>query len=314
MAPGRPRPAVIEELLEKGWSIDTRFQKNVTRDWYGLVAIAFIEKLKTTPRVATVFESKLLAEIAAREPAAAPIASFDGFSTEFERLSVPLQRIEDKLGIVSRDVGEIRQDVREIKESLGLIRKVPGWAWMVACLSLALAAAGSATQTGSRFLCRAPGVREMCRAPGIGGVPSPNEEAFWRSRPAGDCQALRAYLSTYPKGAYALEASHLVAGRREESAEYWVPEEKTHVFTLRTALEPAATAAAARAAALAQAATDIEDICASYSQGEYRLKSARAEAKQWRCSQREDGFHCGFDGLAICSTEARRVDIVERCR
>jgi len=111
-------PRVIEDLLTSGWTIDTKYHRAVPRDWYSLIAIAFIEKLKSNTRLAAVFESKLLAEIAAREPAAACVGTLKGFVAEMDRLTAPLERIEDSLGILRKDVAEIKEGVRRIEDVL----------------------------------------------------------------------------------------------------------------------------------------------------------------------------------------------------
>lgn len=108
-------PHVVEALLESGWSIDTSLGRTVSRDWHSLIALAFVEKLKTTPRLATIFEAKMLAEIAARDGGAAPIATFTGFTTQLDAVTVPLQRIEDALGVLGRDIGDIKAGVEDIK-------------------------------------------------------------------------------------------------------------------------------------------------------------------------------------------------------
>ncbi|HXG72915.1 MAG TPA: tetratricopeptide repeat protein [Gemmatimonadaceae bacterium] len=105
--PDGQEPTVVNTLLRDGWLISTARVGNVARDWYSLIAIAFIEKVKTNPRLSTVFESKLLAQIASREPAAAPVASFQGLAANLEAITVPLQRIEDALGLILRDSGDL---------------------------------------------------------------------------------------------------------------------------------------------------------------------------------------------------------------
>ena len=99
--PGGDVPAVVDTLLDSGWLIDTKVHRGVPRDWFSLIAIAFVEKLKTTPRVAAIFEARLLARLAAAEPAASSIASFAGFTANLDAITAPLQRIEDALGLRS---------------------------------------------------------------------------------------------------------------------------------------------------------------------------------------------------------------------
>jgi hypothetical protein len=137
--PERDVPPVVNELLESGWVLSTSAHRNVPRDWYSLVAIAFIEKLKTTPRLSTVFESQLLAQIATRESAAAPIASFAGFTAQLDTITAPLQRVEDTLGIIGRDIQDIKTDVRDIKEAVSFIGRVPRLMWVSSAVLLVAA-------------------------------------------------------------------------------------------------------------------------------------------------------------------------------
>ena len=120
---GLARPVVLDELLSKGWTIDTKFAQGVPRDWQSLVALAFVEKLKTDTRLSRVFEAKLLAQVAAGEPRAAGIATFDGFTGQLGRLAAPLERIEDSLQIALRDLAEVKSDVQEVK---GDVKEIKG--------------------------------------------------------------------------------------------------------------------------------------------------------------------------------------------
>lgn len=111
-------PAVIEDLLKTGWQIDTARLKNVDRNWHGLMAIAFMEELKRSPRLAAIFQSKLLVEIANREPQLQPVATFAQFQTELDKVWMPLQEIEDSLGVLHLKVDAIALDVHEVKTEL----------------------------------------------------------------------------------------------------------------------------------------------------------------------------------------------------
>jgi len=114
--------AVIEELLGSGWTVDTKSQRNIKRDWYNLIAIAFMEELKSNQRLANVFQTKLLAEMAVEEPRAAPIASFDNFASHFAQIAEPLGRIESKIHLVGKDVKEIKQEVLRQAADLAVLR------------------------------------------------------------------------------------------------------------------------------------------------------------------------------------------------
>lgn len=124
--PGHAPPEIVDRLIESGWTLDTKIRKGVPRDWYSLIALAFVEKLKTTPRLATIFESRMLAQIALREPAAAGVGTFAGFADHLDRLTVPLQRIEDTLGILLRDVADIKRGVGDVKRDVGDVKRDVG--------------------------------------------------------------------------------------------------------------------------------------------------------------------------------------------
>jgi hypothetical protein len=325
--PGVAVPRVVEELLRDGWVISTAHVQSVRRDWHGLIAIAFVEKLKTLPRLAAVFESRLLAQIASREPAAAPIATFEGLTTTFETITVPLQRIEDTLGVIGRDVTEIKHGVGEIRRGVDDIRKevgdikdvasvlgrVPRVMWVSSVLILIAAASVFATDAGTRAVCQVPGVRAACARMAIGGVATPAEEAMWKARTAGDCGTLRAYLARYPDGAYADEASRRLEARITGTRDAWMPQQKTLPLTVRTSIDPLASEGEARADAIARAEREGQAVCAPYAQDEFRLRSTRIVAEAWRCVRRSGGFVCGFDGQVVCAVEARQVNSVERC-
>jgi hypothetical protein len=311
--PGRDVPPIVETLLETGWTIDTKFRSNVQRDWYSLIALAFTEKLKTAPRLAVIFESKMLALIAAREPAAAAIGSVNGLSVQLNQLLVPLQHIEDRLGILGHDVSEIKDDVKDIKRSLDLVASVPKAVWAATIVLVIATAVGFATNGLPRLACNVPGVRSACRLLHIGGVPSVAEAALWAKRQPGDCATLRTYLERFPSGAYADEAANRLAARRTEERQTWHPEEKDHILAVRSSPAAMTSEQAARADAKERAQTDAQIVCGPYQAGNYRLISTRVEAREWRCSRRADGIRCGFDGVVTCRVDARRVDLADVC-
>jgi len=108
---GAAIPEAVTELLAKGWMIDTAHQKGVQRDWHSLIAIAFIEKVKSDPRLAAVFQSRLLARIAEQDSGAASIATMDRFTARLDELAAPLQRIEDTLGVMRDELRALREDL-----------------------------------------------------------------------------------------------------------------------------------------------------------------------------------------------------------
>ena len=105
-------------MLKTGWRIDTARLKDVDRNWHGLMAIAFMEELKRSPRLAAIFQSKLLVEIANQEPELQPVATFAQFQTELDKVWMPLQEIEDSLGVLHSKVDAIAVDVHEVKAEL----------------------------------------------------------------------------------------------------------------------------------------------------------------------------------------------------
>lgn len=58
-------PEVVEDLLREEVWIDTQYKRDVEWDWNGLIALAFVEKLKTDEWMRTVFYTQLLADAAA---------------------------------------------------------------------------------------------------------------------------------------------------------------------------------------------------------------------------------------------------------
>lgn len=250
-------PDVIENLLQTGWRIDTARIRNVDRNWHALIAIAFMEELKRSPRLAAIFQSKLLVEMANREPRLAPVASsFAHFQTALDKVCVPLQRIEDSLGVLhskmdalAGDVGEVKAEVRKVSQMLGWWAKLPGTVQSVLGLLLLASLLWAAARFGREFACWLP----FSRA--------------WMER--------------------------------------WETGERILPLVVRSTFEPFPTNEKARANALERAHADAAEVCQGYRTGVYRLQSARAEPRQWRCTQREQGVVCGFDGTAVCRVQVR---------
>ena len=292
------RPPVVDDLLRSGWIVTTRQQRPVPRDWDSLVALAFVEKLKTTPRVAVVFEARLLSQIAAREPTAAPIATLEGFTASLDAVVLPLQRIEDSLGLLHRDVTAIKNGVENIRSDVGGLgrnidalkdrvvvgARVPRVVVVSSVLTVVAFALLLTTEAGARAACRVPGIRLACGHLAIGGVPTADEMARWHGRPPGNCDALRSYLHDFGNGAYVAEARRLLDTRINRSVETWSPQQRTLPFTQRTSAAPAASEARARTDAMTNAGRDARIVCAPYSQGEFRLRATRVLADSWRCT------------------------------
>jgi len=162
-------------------------------------------------------------------------------------------------------------------------------------------------------LCRVPGLHSGCAAIGLGGVPTQAEAGMWEARQPGDCEALRKYLERFPSGAYADEAERLLQAASTEASETWTPEERRLPLTVRRGLDPLPDETAAQEDALARGVDDARLVCAGFDAGEFRLLSAKPEARNWNCSARGTGVVCGFDGQALCQVEVRRVDRAEVC-
>jgi hypothetical protein len=163
-------------------------------------------------------------------------------------------------------------------------------------------------------LCKIPGVHAACVSMGLGGLPTKEEEAFWRARPAGDCARLRDYLVRFPKGAFAEEAGRRLQAATTVEHESWTPEPPHRLMlTVRPMFDPLVSEAVARADALKRGTTEASQACEGFNAGGYRLISATAEVQSWRCSPRGSGAACGFDGKAICQVEARHVTEEKVC-
>jgi hypothetical protein len=127
---GRPVwPKVLAELLANGWQIELSDKRIVERDWHALIAIAFVEQLKVEPRLRAVFEARVLAELKNREPALAPVSSFNGFEAIFDKLQPPLERIERGVEVIRTDVAAIRDGIEQISETLARTNASSSWTW-----------------------------------------------------------------------------------------------------------------------------------------------------------------------------------------
>jgi len=154
-----------------------------------------------------------------------------------------------------------------------LRRKVIAWG---ACATAVAVATGFLVDLTAvpKIVCGIPGVRMVCGELGIGGAPSRAEEALWSGRRAGDCSALRSYLSKFPNGAYAGEAHARLAAAMLETKETWTPEERRLPLVVRSAIHPLPSGQAARTDALARAREEARRACVGFDQAEFRLLSA----------------------------------------
>ena len=164
-------------------------------------------------------------------------------------------------------------------------------------------------------ICRAPLIRGVCAQQGWGGVASAAEQAAWDARAPGDCESLRAFLAEHPNGAYAEEAARRLQAASASVDEQWAAETRRLPLTVRSGLAPLSSEAAARRDALSRSAEDVDMVCGPFAQLDgYRLTSARAEPRRWRCTALGDGALCGFDGEAVCDIEVRTRSQVQTCR
>jgi len=192
-------------------------------------------------------------------------------------------------------------------------RSILSTARRVALISTAMALV-ALIPISQKLLCRIPGVRAACGEIGMGGVPSRAEEALWSKRPAGDCQALRDFLASFPHGAYAAEGQTRLAASKFEAKERWGREDRSVPLLVPKTIDPFPSEQRARVDALDRGPEEARLACAGYSHGEFRLLSARAVTKVWSCVHRGRGVSCGFNGEAVCEVQALHVDRIEICR
>jgi hypothetical protein len=80
----------------------------VPRDWDSLIALAFVEKLKSDERMRTIFETWLLARLAAAAPELRGMAQWP---ESVERLGPGLQRVEDSQGRIVQGMERLEEGV-----------------------------------------------------------------------------------------------------------------------------------------------------------------------------------------------------------
>lgn len=164
------------------------------------------------------------------------------------------------------------------------------------------------------LVCRAPGIHSLCGRLEIGNVAGKAEEKAWQdAQKATDTRALRAYLVAYPTGVYADEATIRLAACRTVQREMWTAEKRSLPLYVSASTGTGVSIVAAREAALLRGQKDAAALCAGFT-GEFRLRSASAQAREWMCRERKDGASCGFEGTAVCDVEARRLISEEICR
>ncbi len=144
------------------------------------------------------------------------------------------------------------------------------------------------------------------------GASTSAERALWDRALAQDsCDGLRAYLRTYPLGAYADEAKSRLEGRRTE--ETLGPELDKRYFLPVNPRRSLPTEKAARSDALRRGDQDAAAMCKPLAGTHLvQLVDSWADPHDWKCDERTDGFTCGFDGDIVCRVRNRIRS--ERCR
>lgn len=147
---------------------------------------------------------------------------------------------------------------------------------------------------------------------GIGSVPTAAEQRLWleaKRTPTGE--GLRAYLRSYPMGAYAEEASARLAGcARVDAGELASPRPYSYAQHIKPLLDPLPTEEAARRDALERGARDAASTCERFRRSA-TLTAATSQPRTWSCPPREGGFACGYQGDLVC--EIRERIWSERC-
>lgn len=191
---------------------------------------------------------------------------------------------------------------------------------------LALAAGAFATNALNlqQHLCTLPlaqpGLSDACGAAGLGGRPDraqrlaqEREQQAWAALPAGDCAALRRFVSDWPSGLHRPEADARLTARSVTRTERWEPMEVRISQYLSEAEAAAVTETRAREQALAAGQRDAEQRCRLYPGGNHRFVGAMAEPGEWRCHREAAGWFCSSQGTAVCRMEELVVTEVERC-
>jgi len=141
------------------------------------------------------------------------------------------------------------------------------------------------------------------------------EQALWdeaRTLRSGD--GLRAYLRAYPAGAYADEARSRLAGCTTERVETLGPDRAVrYAWTVNpNRARPLPTTDEARSDALTRGNQDAATTCKALAM-KAQLLSALAEPHDWKCTELDRGFACGFDGEIVCHVRDRIESDRERC-
>jgi hypothetical protein len=189
--------------------------------------------------------------------------------------------------------------------------------WTTVAISLLLSISLAVSADARRTACRPPGLRSLCAAIGIGDVPSAEEQALWDKALAQDSgDGLRAYARAFPSGTHAEEARTRLAGCAHVRFQTLGPErDAPHPLTvIRTSGWP--TEQVARDDALARGRRDAAAICEPFRYAA-DVVSASVEPvapSDWKCTETDHRFACGFVGKAVCRIRDHIVSDQERCR
>jgi hypothetical protein len=159
-----------------------------------------------------------------------------------------------------------------------------------------------------------PSLSDTCGAWGLGNKPTRDEREAWEALPAGDCEALRAHMEAFPKGALHARAAHLISAARLTQVESWEPSDKRLVLSVSRGTKLFSTGDEGRAEAAKRMQRQAEQTCAGMAAASnYKLREAVAEISQTECTQYSEGVGCASQGWALCKGNIRVLTPSEVC-
>ncbi|GAA0325985.1 hypothetical protein GCM10009087_40390 [Sphingomonas oligophenolica] len=159
-----------------------------------------------------------------------------------------------------------------------------------------------------------PSLSDGCGEIGIGNRPNHDERMAWEQLPKANCQSLRTFVQTFPRGAYRQEAADLITAKRTWIEEKWTL--ATHSLRLYQPgnLTPAPSRGEAQARAIATSQKSAEILCRGFGSGTlFHYVSAMPRVESWSCEATGEGTVCGFDGTAECGLAQRTQVERESC-
>jgi CHAT domain len=187
---------------------------------------------------------------------------------------------------------------------------------LAATALLLLSVASFALTDARRTVCRARGVRSLCATLGVGDLPTADEQVRWNNALAQvSGEGLRAYLQTYPRGAYADEARSRLAACTQVPVESLGPELDIR-YPLKVNARPATqwpTKQEAQDDALVHGKKDAARSCEPLRRTAEILRVS-VDVNSWKCREDGPGFTCGFEGEIVCRVRDRIAAQQERCR